>query len=63
MANDPQVVPIHLTILPWQQRMLAFLQAGQGLLTASETLRSVLTHYARLIEYTPESEQPQETPA
>jgi hypothetical protein len=41
----PQVVPIHVTILPWQKAMLDDLATEYGLLGLSETVRRVLTEY------------------
>jgi hypothetical protein len=42
---EPQVVPIHVTILPWQKTMLDDMATEHGMLGLSETVRRVLTEY------------------
>lgn len=41
--NDPQVVVINATIFPWQREALVRRQRELGLLSLSETLRSLLS--------------------
>lgn len=50
MANktETQVVPIHPTILHWQERMLREEMARRGLLGMSDTLRAILTEWCTL---------------
>lgn len=57
MAGDPQVIPIHLTILPWHARMLEDIRQERRMIGPSETLRTVLTHYAILIGYAADAAQ------
>lgn len=42
-----QVVPIHATVLPEQQAMILQFAKDEGLLSASEALRRILTEWRR----------------
>ena len=52
--GEQQVVPIHLTILNWQEAMLRQYVKDEGMMGMSEALRRILTEWRTLRQVYPE---------
>ena len=54
IMGEQQVVPIHLTILNWQEAMLRQYVKDEGMMGMSEALRRILTEWRTLRQVYPE---------